>query len=217
MVKKEGAGTPRAEYEEDLLKIFFLDTDRVQVARNMEMSRAARYFNNYLINRFDGDFTWNSYWMHNKFFDVVYVITIVIVLILFTMMPSRDQLHVRYSNFFDAVAFALILADVALVVAGGTVYSNEHNDLSMCYTSKGRKCKADLDGFKIFLESIEDKQQQGIDVLPEKTVQLYENYVPHAMALGVEFDWSQQFASLFEQLPSEKENRIFSLDGRKTH
>lgn len=68
------------------------------------------------------------------------------------------------------------------------------------YTKKGVPIKNEIDGFKMFLEATEKERLKIIGTPPTQTPKLYETYLPYAIALGVEEQWSRQFASLFEQM-----------------
>jgi hypothetical protein len=68
------------------------------------------------------------------------------------------------------------------------------------YTKKGLDIKKEIDGFKMFLATTEQERLKIIGTPPTKTPELYEKYLPYAIALGVEKQWSQQFAPLFEKM-----------------
>ena len=64
-------------------------------------------------------------------------------------------------------------------------------------TRAGRDLMDKIDGFKMFLRStLEDRMKMMYS--PMLTPDLYEKYLPYAMALGVEEPWSEQFASIME-------------------
>lgn len=71
------------------------------------------------------------------------------------------------------------------------------------YTKKGRAIKDEIEGFKMFLEVTETEQLKIIGTPPTKTPQLYERYLPYAIALGIEEAWTKQFASIFNRLIQE--------------
>jgi uncharacterized membrane protein len=68
------------------------------------------------------------------------------------------------------------------------------------YTKTGRKLRNEILGFKMFLEATETERLKIIGTPPTRTPELYEKYLPYAIALGVEKAWSQQFASIFSSL-----------------
>ena len=59
-------------------------------------------------------------------------------------------------------------------------------------TSKGMHTLATVFGFREFLERVEKDQIERIEKSPE----LFEKYLPYAMALGVEKMWTQEFARI---------------------
>jgi uncharacterized membrane protein YgcG len=71
------------------------------------------------------------------------------------------------------------------------------------YTASGRKLRADIEGFKLFLSTTEKERLNMIGTPPRQTPTLYERYLPYAMVLGVEEQWTRQFTSLFYQLEQE--------------
>ncbi len=71
------------------------------------------------------------------------------------------------------------------------------------YSPKGLAIKKQIDGFKMFLVATEEERLKIIGTPPTKTPELYETYLPYAIALGVEKQWSKQFAPLFERMTQE--------------
>jgi uncharacterized membrane protein YgcG len=71
-------------------------------------------------------------------------------------------------------------------------------------TSRGADVFAEIEGFKLYLETAEEKRLNMADPLgqrpPAMTVELYERFLPYAMALGVEKPWTKQFET---SLPRE--------------
>jgi len=68
------------------------------------------------------------------------------------------------------------------------------------YTDEGQKLHDQVEGFKLFLQTTEPDRLKVIGTPPTKTPQLWETYLPYAIALGVEKQWSQQFAPVFAKL-----------------
>lgn len=62
-------------------------------------------------------------------------------------------------------------------------------------TLAGRKLLDKIEGFKMYLSAAE-KERLNILNPPEKTPQLFEKYLPYALALDIENDWASQFASV---------------------
>lgn len=70
-------------------------------------------------------------------------------------------------------------------------------------TPKGRLLLDQLMGFKLYLEVAE---QEDLDRAhpPEKTPELFERFLPFAVALGVEQAWAEQFAQVFAKLGDQQ-------------
>lgn len=66
------------------------------------------------------------------------------------------------------------------------------------YTKEGRKIADHIEGFKMYLDHTE---QQVFNTLapPEKTLDLFERFLPYAIALKVENAWAEQFDSLLQR------------------
>jgi hypothetical protein len=62
-------------------------------------------------------------------------------------------------------------------------------------TLRGRKILDQMLGFKDYLE-IAEKDEMNLRNPPEKTPQLFEAYLPFALALGVEQRWAEKFAKV---------------------
>ena len=66
-------------------------------------------------------------------------------------------------------------------------------------TIRGRKLLDELLGFKDFLE-IAEKDELNLRNPPEKTPELFESFLPFALALGVDQQWSERFASVLANI-----------------
>jgi uncharacterized membrane protein len=53
----------------------------------------------------------------------------------------------------------------------------------------------EIGGFKLYL-AVAEKERLNILNPPEKTPELFEKYLPYALALDVENEWSEQFAEV---------------------
>jgi len=68
------------------------------------------------------------------------------------------------------------------------------------YTAHGRKIQDQIEGFKLFLNMTEKERMKIVGTPPEQTPQLYETYLPYAIALGVEEQWTKKFEAVFAQM-----------------
>ncbi|MFQ5548216.1 MAG: DUF2207 domain-containing protein [Woeseia sp.] len=66
-------------------------------------------------------------------------------------------------------------------------------------TGLGRRVLDDMLGFKDYLE-IAEKDEMNLRNPPEKTPQLFESYLPFALAMGVEQEWAERFANVLADL-----------------
>ena len=91
----------------------------------------------------------------------------------------------RPSIAFFAVAVLMLLAIVffAVIMRRPTVH--------------GRTVLDQMLGFRDYLE-IAEKDEMNLRNPPEKTPQLFEAYLPFALALGVEQDWAEKFAGVLD-------------------
>ncbi len=62
-------------------------------------------------------------------------------------------------------------------------------------TTKGRKVMDAIEGFKLYLSTAEKHRLEALHP-PEETPALFEKYLPYALALGVENQWSERFAGV---------------------
>ncbi len=66
-------------------------------------------------------------------------------------------------------------------------------------TIRGRKLLDEMLGFKEYLE-IAEAEELNLKNPPEKTPELFEAYLPFALALGADQEWSERFASLLASI-----------------
>ena len=63
-------------------------------------------------------------------------------------------------------------------------------------TLEGRKLLDKTEGFKKYLE-VAEQEELNLKYPPRKTPELFEAYLPYALALGVENEWADQFTNVF--------------------
>jgi len=76
-------------------------------------------------------------------------------------------------------------------------------------TPEGRKILDHIEGFKKYL-SVAEKDQLTMENQPERTLQLFEMFLPYAMALDVEEQWSKQFTDIIAAAASAPEQTGYS-------
>jgi uncharacterized membrane protein len=82
-------------------------------------------------------------------------------------------------------------------------------------TIRGRQLLDEMLGFKDFLE-IAEKEELNLRNPPKKTPQLFESLLPFALALGVDQQWSERFASVLAGIrgPDGREYQPSWYDGK---
>jgi predicted membrane protein DUF2207 len=66
-------------------------------------------------------------------------------------------------------------------------------------TLAGRALMDRIEGFKMFLTAVELDRMQTMAPPPNKTPELFERFLPYALALGVEQAWANQFTEVLAQ------------------
>ncbi len=66
-------------------------------------------------------------------------------------------------------------------------------------TVLGRQVQDEIEGFKMFL-AVTEKDRMNFHNPPERTPELFEKFLPFALALGVENKWAEQFEDVFNKL-----------------
>lgn len=94
-----------------------------------------------------------------------------------------------------SITFPIYLLPFALIVVLYIIFSG----LMKSPSKKGRFLMDKLEGFKLYLE-VAEKDDMNLCNPPDKTPELFERYLPFAIALGVEQTWSEQFTDVFAKL-----------------
>lgn len=123
-------------------------------------------------------------------------------------------LLIRRRHYFQAVFFSLFeiaafytlalttswgLSAIALVMLAGTL---AFRYLLRAPTVPGRRLMDAIEGFRLYL-GVAEKERLNMLHPPELTPQLFEKYLPYALALGVEQEWSERFAEFLARQTQE--------------
>ena len=106
---------------------------------------------------------------------------------LFTSLVGTGLVFVAVLLMQALVPVAVLVFVVILLVHAAFGY------LLRAPTLEGRKLMDQIEGFKLYLE-VAEKDELNLRNPPELTPELFERYLPYAMALGVENEWSERFA-----------------------
>lgn len=126
---------------------------------------------------------------------------------------QADNLATKTKTIMNGILLSLLVAFIAFLCVPGTpglgmfvltgllIFINAIFATRLVYyTPQGRKLMDQIEGFKLFLETTETPRLEVIGTPPTKTPRLYEQYLPYAMALGVEAAWTKQFTPIFKAL-----------------
>lgn len=93
-----------------------------------------------------------------------------------------------------ALAWAVSLLGCLIILAllGSNVLFHH---LLKAPTRAGRQLLDRIDGFKMFLSAV-DGQRMNMLTPPNKTPEMFERFLPYALALGVEHAWAEQFSQV---------------------
>jgi uncharacterized membrane protein len=69
-------------------------------------------------------------------------------------------------------------------------------------TPLGRKRLDEIEGFRVFLEAAEKDRLNFLNP-PDRTPELFEKFLPYALALGVEQRWGEQFTDVLAAASAE--------------
>ncbi len=92
----------------------------------------------------------------------------------------------------------LVIAPIGLIVAAHVLFYF----LLKAPTRRGRLLMDKLEGFRMYLD-VAEKDELNLRNPPEKTPELFEKYLPFALALEVEQAWAEQFADVFARMRPE--------------
>ena len=67
--------------------------------------------------------------------------------------------------------------------------------LLSAYSPEGRQLVDKIEGFRMFLSTADEKRFDTMNP-PKKSLELYEKYLPFAIALGCEIEWGHKFEDI---------------------
>lgn len=108
---------------------------------------------------------------------------------------------IALSAFFLAISYgaspvpAVIVLGSGLALAINAVFYR----LLKAPTKAGRRVMDEIEGFKMYLE-VAEKDRLNILNPPEETPELFEKYLPYALALDVEQRWAERFAGVLARV-----------------
>ena len=130
-----------------------------------------------------------------------------------SLVADYNQKYFRTNGALNIPAIVIVLASTGLALKAGNgptfmvIASIVLMFLTMIFfaiimkrpTMRGRKLLDEMLGFKDYLE-VAEKEELNLRNPPAKTPALFETYLPFALALGVDQQWSERFASLLASI-----------------
>ncbi len=187
-------GFPMAPGENELYTGLFKDGDKIQLHdKNHELLGAARSAHKKSLTK---DYK-QHYFKTNAMLNIPAMLIVIVATVIALNIgrgPTPLVIAVTVLSFLTIVFFAIIMRRP---------------------TMRGRKLLDQMLGFKDFLE-IAEKDELNLRNPPEKTPQLFESMLPFALALGVDQQWSERFATVLASIrgPDGKEYRPSWYNGK---
>ncbi len=98
------------------------------------------------------------------------------------------------SGMFAAFASLTLVASILFLVAMNLVFYR----LLKAPTNLGRRIMDKIEGFRMYLATAEEHRLEKLHP-PDKTPELFEKYLPYALALEVDQEWSEKFAGVLSR------------------
>lgn len=108
---------------------------------------------------------------------------------------------IAYFGVFKNYAPMLLLVTGGIFVLG-CIQQGIFMRIISTYTKRGRAIADHIEGFKMYLQTTEQKVFDAL-MPPKKTLELFEKYLPFAIALQVENEWAEQFRDILAKAEVE--------------
>ena len=207
--RTDGAGKPFTAVEEGLLAQLFRDGDTLVLKNeNHERVSAARSTHRAnLKGRIDARlFRINGGW------HALGILISILVAVFAIFVPANT---IVLPEFFVGTPLGWL---TILIVLLGLIANGVFGWLLKAPTVAGRELMDHVLGFKMYLEVAEGEELKRVKGPPPPlTPQLYESYLPAALALGVEQEWAQRFSSVFALQPPNSQPTWYSGSGWNAH
>jgi hypothetical protein len=101
-------------------------------------------------------------------------------------------------NFFSKPVFIITVCLMVAILLVNIIFIR----IMKAYTKEGRAVTDHILGFKMYLAQAEQRMYNMLTP-PEKNLELFEKYLPYAIALGVENEWAEKFDSIIQKAIAE--------------
>ncbi|MAT31925.1 MAG: hypothetical protein CMP29_09070 [Roseibacillus sp.] len=97
--------------------------------------------------------------------------------------------------FFFTTTFSSLWVGVAALYA--VVLNQVFYQLIKAPTKLGQRARDEIEGFRLYL-SVAEEERLNLENPPEETPQLFERFLPYALALGCEQQWAEKFDGILQ-------------------
>jgi uncharacterized membrane protein YgcG len=207
--RTEGAGKPLTPVEEGLLAQLFRDGDTLVLKpeNHSRVSAARSTHRSSLKGRIDSRF-----FRINGGWHALGILISLLVGVFAIFVPANT---IVLPEFFVGTPLGWL---TILIVLLGLVANGVFGWLLKAPTVSGRELMDHVLGFKMYLEVAEGEELKRMtSPLPPLTPQLYESYLPAALALGVEQQWAERFSSVFALEPRNSQPTWYAGSNWNSH
>jgi uncharacterized membrane protein len=125
------------------------------------------------------------------------------------LAKDYKQHYFKYNGLLNVPAVLILFATAAMSLRAGPSFFSIATLVLMVVTTitfavvmkrptmRGRKLLDEIKGFEDYLE-IAEKYEMELRNPPAKTPQLFEKYLPFALALGVDQSWAEKFSTILK-------------------
>lgn len=180
LIKNQDTKEKPLDIHKELLAIFFQKKDSLELnIKNSDIiEKAIKKLDSYLDTNYD-----------NKYLDYHLNVNLTACVLSF--------IFIFISAYFNTTIITLIAILVYIFFIA--LFSN----LIKGYTQEGQKILEEITGFRQFL-SVTESEKFKLLYNPEENIELYEKYLPYAISLNAEKNWSTKFSSVFQKMKDHK-------------
>ncbi|MDF3020730.1 MAG: hypothetical protein K0Q92_2033 [Steroidobacteraceae bacterium] len=190
LTRTKGSEQPLTADEHVLLKKLFEGGDALVLKQENHRRVGGARLQHYrcLKNLYSsGFFRINGGW---HFLGIVISLLVLAVAVIF---PGAGEAWPRW-HFTTPLGWATVV-----MALGGMVANGVFGWLLRAPTPKGQAAMDHIRGFRMYLEVAEGEELKRVTTPPPPlTAQLFESYLPAALALGVQQKWAERFASVLD-------------------
>lgn len=179
--KRQDVSIETTTLESALMQALFGDSDTCSLLpANQERLNSAKTL---VSNAYELKYAVDYFKSNGEYISVAVLISIVAGLLAIGIVPGcyKDTLFIVF----------MVLHGIIHIIMSNVLPN---------YSQAGQKFKEEIDGFKMFLGTTETERLKIIGTPPTQTPELYETYLPYAIALDVEEQWSHKFVPVFKNL-----------------